>query len=42
MHDMQDILSGQCKWAVAQADRLEFLRRLPESSVDLIFGSPPY
>lgn len=28
--------------AVIQADAVEFLRSLPEASVDLVFGSPPY
>lgn len=25
-----------------QGDCLEVMRRLPEASVDLVFGSPPY
>jgi hypothetical protein len=29
-------------WVVEQADALEFLRRQPDGSVDLVFTSPPY
>lgn len=28
--------------SIVQADALDFLRQLPEGSVDLVFGSPPY
>ncbi len=36
------VLKNERRWAVIQADCLEFLRRLPEDSVDLILMSPPY
>jgi hypothetical protein len=29
-------------WSVEQADCIEYMRSLPEASVDLVFGSPPY
>jgi hypothetical protein len=29
-------------WSVLQSDCIDFLASLPESGVDLVFGSPPY
>lgn len=40
--EIAEVLENKRRWAVTQADLLEFLRRLPEDSVDLVFGSPPY
>lgn len=39
---IQDVLSGEKRWHVEQADVIEFLRGLPADSVQLILGSPPY
>ncbi len=39
---MQQVFSGERRWACVQADALEFLRSLPDDSVDLLFTSPPY
>jgi hypothetical protein len=36
------VLRGEKPWHVEQADCLDFLRTLPEDSVDLLFCSPPY
>lgn len=38
----QDVLTGDAKWSVEQADCLSWLAQLPPDSVDLIFTSPPY
>ena len=37
-----DVLGGRASWAVECADAVEFLRALPDDSVDLLFTSPPY
>jgi site-specific DNA-methyltransferase (adenine-specific) len=37
-----EVLSGERRWHCEQADALEFLRSLPDDSVDLLFTSPPY
>ena len=37
-----DVLGGRASWAVECADAVEFLRSLPDDSVDLLFTSPPY
>lgn len=37
-----DVLAGRSDWSVEAADLLEWLPRLPEGSVDLLFCSPPY
>ena len=37
-----DVLTGSRRWACVQADALDFLRSLPDDSVDLVFCSPPY
>jgi hypothetical protein len=36
------VLGGERRWACVQADAIEFLRSLPDDSVDLLFTSPPY
>jgi hypothetical protein len=36
------VLAGEAEWHVGHGDVLEYLRGLPEQSVDLIVGSPPY
>jgi hypothetical protein len=36
------VIHGDRRWSVEQADALEFLRSLPDDSVDLLFTSPPY
>lgn len=40
--EIDQVLASERRWAICQADRLDFLRSLPEQSVDLVFGSPPY
>jgi hypothetical protein len=40
--DVQAVLRGEARWAVEQADVLDFLRSLPENALPLIIGSPPY
>lgn len=37
-----EVLAGTGTWSVSPGDVLEFLRALPEQSVDMVFGSPPY
>jgi len=37
-----DVLANRERWAVEQADALDWLRSLPDDSVDLLFTSPPY
>jgi len=37
-----DVVAGRATWSVEQADALAFLAALPEGSIDLVFGSPPY
>lgn len=36
------ILLGDNQFACFKADAIEFMRQLPDNSVDLVFGSPPY
>jgi hypothetical protein len=36
------VIHGDRRWSVEQADALDFLRSLPDDSVDLLFTSPPY
>jgi hypothetical protein len=40
--DVTAVLAGRRRWAVAVGDVIEFLRALPDDSVDLLFTSPPY
>src|ERR1700757_953723 len=42
MTDIDLTLAGERRWGVVKADALEFMRSLPNDSVDLIFTSPPY
>lgn len=37
-----DVIAGNAKWSCECADALEWLRSLPDDSVDLLFTSPPY
>lgn len=39
---VRDVLVGKRRWAVERADCIEWMRRLPERCVDLVFFSPPY
>jgi hypothetical protein len=39
---VQQVLSGERRHWCEQADALDFLRSLPDDSVDLLFTSPPY
>ena len=39
---VQQVLSGERRHWCERADALEFLRALPDDSVDLLFTSPPY
>ena len=41
-HPVQQVLAGRRLWAVNRMCGLEFLRAMPDKSIDLIFGSPPY
>lgn len=38
----QDVITGEAKWSLDQADCLEWLAQLPPDSVDLCVWSPPY
>lgn len=38
----RDVIEGDKKFSVEQADCLSFMNQLPEASVDLVFGSPSY
>jgi hypothetical protein len=42
MEDLKEVLAGRSRFAVMQADCLAWMEQLPEQSVDLVFGSPPY
>lgn len=42
MSQIDDVLAGKRRWGVAVGDCLDFLRSLPDDSVDLTFFSPPY
>jgi DNA modification methylase len=35
-------LSGEARWAIEEADCIDFLRSLPVNAVPLVAGSPPY
>lgn len=37
-----DVLSGKARWSCECSDAIEFLRSLPDDSIDLLFTSPPY
>ncbi|HKB35690.1 MAG TPA: DNA methyltransferase, partial [Gemmataceae bacterium] len=37
-----DVLAGRQRWCCEQGDAVAWLRSLPEQSLDLVFGSPPY
>ncbi len=37
-----DVIDGRATWAAEAADCLEWLRALPDDSIDLLFTSPPY
>lgn len=39
---VKEVLDDKRSWAVTRMDGLEFLKAMPDKSVDLIFGSPPY
>lgn len=39
---VEDVLAGRKRWHVATADCIEFLKSLPDDSLDLLFTSPPY
>ncbi len=39
---VQEVLSGERKWAIVQQEAIAFLESLPEGSLDLIVASPPY
>ena len=40
--ELLEVIGGGRRFGVQRADCLEWLAALPESSVDLVFGSPPY
>lgn len=42
MTTWRDVLAGKALWSCEQSDALEYLRGLPDDSVDLVFTSPPY
>lgn len=39
---IESVLSGQARWAVVQGDCVDVLNLLPQDSVNLALGSPPY
>jgi hypothetical protein len=39
---MQDVLHGSARYCAVEGDCLGLMRAMPEKSVDLVFGSPPY
>lgn len=39
---VEEVLAGERRFWVEQSDCIDFFRRLPTDSVDLVFGSPPY
>ena len=42
MSTTSDVLAGGARWSVEQADCREWLRSLPDDSIDLLITSPPY
>lgn len=42
MEGITDVLAGRSRWAFHHGSCLDFLPTLPEKSIDLVFGSPPY
>lgn len=38
----RDVIEGERRWSCEAADCLEFVRGLPDDSIDLLFTSPPY
>lgn len=40
--DSAEVLSGNRRWAVLNTDSLQFMRSLPDGSVDAIITDPPY
>lgn len=38
----QDVVGGAARYSVEQGDCLEALRAMPDCSVDMVLGSPPY
>ena len=43
IHDtVAEVLDGRSRWAVVQADCLDVLRGVPESSIDALICDPPY
>jgi hypothetical protein len=42
MVSARDVIAGKSSWSVEQSDCITWLDSLPEGSVDLVFGSPPY
>lgn len=38
----RDVLDGKAQWAAQQGDCIELHNSMPEQSVDLLLGSPPY
>lgn len=39
---VQEVIAGAERWAVEQGDAVAWMDSLPEQSVSLVFGSPPY
>lgn len=42
MATWRDVIEGDSRWSCEAADAVEFVRGLPDDSVDLLFCSPPY
>lgn len=42
MDTSADVLANRARWSCEHADAIQFLMRLPDDSVDLLFTSPPY
>jgi hypothetical protein len=42
MRTAAEVIGGEARWSCEAADAVEFVRGLPDDSVDLLFSSPPY
>ncbi len=40
--DIAAVIDGESEGCIVQGNCLEIMRKMPENSVDLVFGSPPY
>lgn len=42
MATISDVIAGRQRWAVVASDAIDFMKSLPDDSVDLLLTSPPY